>query len=180
LAQANYRTAEGKKFQERYFLDFPEKRWRRVKGQFTGALIFFGIFGPYGVVALFLAPGVLDKLIIAGPAIWLSVFIPWSVWRHRNDEIVLTADGIKGPRWKRSLRFADVETYEVRTIQMRRESPVFFEMTFKFKTSLNALTKWSIRSSCRSICLHIGTGMSEKPDIMLQTIYGYYTRQIKT
>jgi hypothetical protein len=177
LAQANYRTAEGKKFQERHFLDFPEKRWQRQKGGQKGALIFFGIIGLYGFIIMFLVPGILNKLLLAGPPVALFVGIAWAVWNSRNDEIIVTADGIKGPGWKRSLRFAYVETYQIRTIQLRAGRPIVFQMKFIFKTKLKAMAKWSVRSSCKSIWLHVGTEMSEKPDTMLQTIYCYYTRQ---
>lgn len=155
---------------------FPEKRWQRVSGV-TGPLIFIGILGLCGLSLAFFLPGIVIKSLLGGASIWTIVVTLPTVWSHRNDEIVLTADGIKGPRWKRSLRFADVEKIGLRRIFLPKTGNTFFEMNFIFKTRQKALTEWSLTGSCKSILLHVGTGMSEKPDIMLQTIYRYYRHE---
>ena len=151
---------------------FPEQHWRRV-GRSYGAFIFISSIGLGGLALAYVIPNIAIKGLLGGLSILNIVVTLPTVWSHRNDEIVLTADGIKGPGWRRPLRFADVEKIALRKIQLRYDRPVFYEMTFKFKTVQKAMTKWSFRSSCQSTCLHVGTGMSEKPDVMLQTIYRY-------
>jgi len=69
LAQADYRTAEGKKFQERHFPDFSEKRWERQAGRAKGPLIFFGMLAICGLGMTFFSPHFLTKVILAGPSV---------------------------------------------------------------------------------------------------------------
>ena len=167
LVQTDYHTAEGKELLERHF---PEIHWRKKGSGHTVGLILFGVVALFCLVIMFVVPGILPKVML-GALVALFVWIASLAWKSSKDEIVLTADGILAPHWKRPLRFAEVETVQLMRINYA------LQIRFNLKTTQPTIAKWSLRSTMKAVLLPISTNYNQKPTVMTQTIYRYFIRQ---
>jgi Zn-dependent protease with chaperone function len=167
LAQADYKTQEGKAMLEKHF---PEKKWRYQPSGFWAAIVVLGLLVAGCLAGVIFINDTAGRTIfgIMGFFLVLPMTLVWK--RHRRGELTLNADGIFYSGWKRGLRFQEIE----KTFARRSYSNV--TMTFRLKEKQSPFWKYSFGTHRRQLTFML-SNLGEKPVTIAQTILRYLTRQ---
>jgi Zn-dependent protease with chaperone function len=164
LTGADYETEAGRDLLRRHF---PEVRWPK-NGATTFLLSFLGLLGLFFLWIFFIIPG--SGKVAFGLAVLIIGWIAWAVWTGRKGELVMNADGLTHPRWKRTLRFNEIERVELRRIN----SSLVLKLHLKVRQK--TISKWNLPVSVNAALLRL-SGYKEKPLVIAQAIHRYFTRQ---
>jgi Zn-dependent protease with chaperone function len=167
LDQADYQTPEGKQLLEEHF---PELRWQRKKGGLVMGVVVFGAMA-LGLLALAIFVPLIWVRLGFGLGGLLLGWVAWGIWKCRNEELILTVNGVTNPRWKRTLHFSEVENLFLQ----RNQTTIIARFVLKEKQP--TLLKYSLVRMTKAMPLPISTNWNDKPLVIAQTIYRYYVRQ---
>jgi Zn-dependent protease with chaperone function len=169
VAQADYKTQEGKELLEKHF---PEKKWRYKPSSFWAAVIVLGLLVAGCLAGVIFIPDGAAKFIF-GLFLAGSGFVLTMVWkRHRRAEFVLTADGISYTGWKRPLHFTEVQNIAARLSY----SNVI--LTFRLKEKQPPIWKFGLFPA-KAVSFSL-SGLDAKPRPTTETIYRYFARQAES
>ncbi|MBI5771840.1 MAG: M48 family metallopeptidase [Verrucomicrobia bacterium] len=168
VIEADVKTDAGKELLAGHF---PEKRWKRKStGLWIVALmtavataIFIAIAAATGTAAVWWMMAVFGVCLFGGTGIYFR--------RHFGAELVLAADGLSYSGWHRRLEFADVET-------VTAHQSNGLSLIFRLKTKQEPIWKGSIPGLRRKTVSLPIDGFDEKGQVVAETIFRYFTRQI--
>jgi Zn-dependent protease with chaperone function len=168
LAQADYKTQEGKVMLEQHF---PEKKWRYQPSGFWAAIVVLGLLVAGCLAGVIFINDTAGRTIfgVMGFFLLLPITLIWK--RHRQGELTLNADGLFYSGWKRALRFQEIE----KTFVRRSSSNV--TLTFRLKEKQPPFWKSSLIGTRRKALSFSLSNLGEKPVTIAQTILRYMTRQ---
>lgn len=170
IAEADVTTETGKELLHRHF---PEKKWQAQSSGFWAMIIFLGIVVALCGVAVVLIDITGLRLIFALVAILLGLFLAGIWQRHRRAELTLNAEGVFHSGWKRQLDFKDVEKISA------QQSYSSVAVTFRLKAKQPPIWKFSALPFARKTVSFTLGGFVEKPEVILQAMFSYLTRQTK-
>ena len=168
VAQADYKTMEGKELLEKHF---PEKKWRLKSSAFWTGIILLGLLVAGCLAGVIFIPDGAAKFIFGLFATGLG-FVLAMVWkRHRQAEFILNADGVSYTGWKRPLRFTEVQNIAARLSYSK------VILTFRLKEKQPPIWKFSLlRFPVKAVTFSL-SGLDAKPRPIAETVYRYFTRQ---
>lgn len=167
---ADYQTEAGRQLLEQHF---PERRWTTRQSSVWLIVSLLGIiFLPCLAAVIFINDSGL-RIIFAIVLALLGFGMLVMFKRHYRAVLILTAEGIQHPGWKRPLRFQDVEKILVR----RSYSNVI--LTFRLKTRQPPRWKCSLIGLPRKTTVISLNYLEGKPLVTAQTIFDYFKRQIR-
>lgn len=169
VIEADAKTETGKQLLAEHF---PEKRWKREStGPWIIASCAFVATGVFVVIAfanrtaaLWWVAAAFGVFLLGGAGFYLR--------RHLGAELVLTADGLSYSGWHRRLEFADVEL-------VTAHQSNGLSLIFRLKAKQQPIWKGSIPGPRRKTVTLPVDGFDEKGPIVAETIFRYFTRQIR-
>lgn len=168
LAQADYKTMEGKAMLDQYF---PEKKWRYKQSGLWAAVILLGLLVAGCLAGLIFIPDLAGRVTFGLFGLFFALGITLFWQRHRHGEFTLTAEGIFYTGWTRPLRFQEIEKI------IARRSYSNISLTFRFKEKQTSIWKCSlIRFPVKAVAFSL-SNLGEKPLAIAQTVFRYLVRQ---
>jgi Zn-dependent protease with chaperone function len=168
VVDADYTTESGKQLLDQLF---PERKWQARPSAFWKVAVLLGFFGLICLAGVMFANDLTAKMIYGFVAVFLGLGIAVAFKRHSKSELVLTADGLRYTRWKRPLRFQEVEKISAQRAYSN------LTLIFHLKTKQPPFRNFSIfRSPVKRASLSLN-GLEGKPVATAQTIFKYFTRQ---
>jgi hypothetical protein len=170
ISEADYTSPEGKALLDQHF---PEKKWQPKRGDSLGVQIVLILLATgAGVMAIFIP--VIPIKLICTPLSLFFIFLLVAQWkRFRNAWVTLNAGSILHTGWKRPLLFT-----EVARISARRNYGTV-TLTFHLKERSPAIWKFSVLPLASKTLNYNVSVADEKPMVIAQTIFRYYTRQME-
>lgn len=169
VAQADYKTQEGRELLDKHF---PEKRWRYKQSQLWAALVFLVLIVAGCLGAVIFIDNLIATVIFGAFAIILGLVFSITWKRNRHAEFILNAEGVFYSGWKRQLKFVDVEKMLV------RRSYSTFILIFRLKQKQPRFPKFVLLNYQAKAARFSLNSLDAKPVSIAQTIYRYYTRQL--